>query len=83
VGPIVFASLGLSGVVLAAADTFGPYRIPLRLLTYLLLGANYYLVYRWPGGGTRLNKTMFWIAIVVSLGLILYSTGLALMARWR
>lgn len=67
---------------LAAAGTLGPYRIPLRLLTYLLLGANYYLVYRRPGGGTRLNKTMFWIAAVVSAGLILYSAGLSLAARW-
>ena len=75
IGPVVFATLGLSGA--AMASRLEPLRPYLLVLTYGLLGSAFYSTYRptpvtcGPDGAcdmprtSRLGKGLLWIAAVV------------------
>lgn len=74
IGPLVFASLGISGA--AFAQRFEPLRPYFLILTFGLLGGAFYLTYRpaqtacGPGEtcemprANRLGKVALWIATV-------------------
>ena len=80
-GPLVLVLLGLGGGGIALA--MKPYRPYFLILTFLLLGASFYLVYRKPVGecgpeesctmprSRRVGEVLLWIVTVL---VILFST---------
>ena len=76
IGPLVLAVLGLGGA--ASALALAPYRPWLLGVSFLLLGAAFYLTYRRPAGAcapgeacvtprTRRGRLLLWIATIVVL----------------
>lgn len=77
--PVVVALLGIGSFGLAAV--FETYRIPLVILTYLILGTGFYFSYRKPGCGpdeacampksVKRTRIMLWAAtILATLGVL-------------
>lgn len=70
----MFFSLGLGGIGLSAIATFTPYRIPLMLLTLVLLGVAHYLSYKKSRRGTATtNKIVLWVSTMAVIWMMAYT----------
>ncbi len=75
--PVLFMVLGVGGIGVIGLVT--PYRTPLTILTFLLLGVAFFLTYRkkgcdgcGPTKGERVNRIVLWVSLVLAVVFLLF-----------